>query len=315
MEKDIPFDLASLTKPLATTLAVMNLADRGALDLDASLSYLIKPFHWQNKAGITPRLLLSHSSGLEEWKPFYRDLVKYSPAERKPALRRMIMEKPLKKAPKKATLYSDLGFMLLEWIIEEISGKELPGFLDAAFYKLPGMQPLFLGQAPSPFAFDREIFAATEYCHWRKEIVQGHVHDENAHALGGYSGHAGLFGTAQAVFNLSNMLVKIYNGDSQGPISPRTVREFFSRQEIVPGSTWALGWDTPSRQNSSSGRLFSSQAVGHTGFTGTSIWIDLERDIKVILLTNRVHPSRSNEKIRKFRPEIHDLVMKELGYG
>ncbi len=138
------------------------------------------------------------------------------------------------------------------------------------------------------------------------------MHDENAYAVGGYSGHAGLFGTAEEVCKIIKLLREHYFGMQQDYLKPETVRTFFTRQDKVEGSTWALGWDTPSLKDSSSGRFFSENSVGHLGFSGTSVWMDLEKDVVVILLTNRVHPTRANEKIRAFRPMIHDLIMKEL---
>ncbi len=315
MEKDTIFDLASLTKPLATTLAVMKLVDDGMLDLDASISSLIQPFPWKDKADITPRLLLNHSSGLADWKPLYLNLINLPAEERKPAARRLIMEGPLSLEPKSASLYSDLGFMLLEWIIEMASGQDFSSFLDADLYRPLGLKTLYLDTIDRGPAYTRDSYAATEDCPWRKEILQGHVHDENAYALGGHSGHAGLFGTAFDVFTLTNMVSKAYHGDGTALIKQDIARTFLSRQGLVPNSTWALGWDTPSERGSSSGNYFSSGSIGHTGFTGTSVWIDLEKRVTVVFLTNRIHPSRSNQGIKGFRPELHDLIMGELGYG
>ena len=315
MEKETIFDLASLTKPLATTLAAMKLVEENLLDLDEPISSLIDPFPWRDKRDITPRLLLNHSSGLPDWKPYYLEMRKLPIKERKPAVRRMIMEETLIEEPKTVSLYSDLGFMILEWIIEVITGKDLSSFLDNTFYKPLGLKHLYLDHINRDAVNEKELCAATEDCPWRKEIIQGHVHDENAYALGGYSGHAGLFGTAQDIFTLTTALVNIYHGDNSGLLKSKTVRTFLSRQGIIPGSTWALGWDTPSKNNSSSGNWFSSNSIGHTGFTGASIWIDLKKNITVIFLTNRIHPTRSNEKIKEFRPELHNLIMRKFGYG
>jgi CubicO group peptidase (beta-lactamase class C family) len=315
MEKDTIFDLASLTKPLGTTLAIMKLEDEGLLGLDTPISSLIKPFPWEDKTDLTPRLLLNHSAGLQDWKPFYLDLINHPLEQRKSLLRRLIMEEALCEKPGKAPLYSDLGFMLLEWILELTTGRDLSTFLNAHFYHPLGLKDLYLDQITADPPLGKELFAATEYCRWRKEVIQGHVHDENAYALGGYSGHAGLFGTALDIFALTSRLIKIYHGYSSTPLKTETVRTFFSRQEIAPGSTWALGWDTPVEKNSSSGDYFSANSVGHTGFTGTSVWIDLEKSITVIFLTNRIHPDRSNEKIRALRPRLHNLIMREFGYA
>jgi CubicO group peptidase (beta-lactamase class C family) len=224
------------------------------------------------------------------------------------------MGEPLNEVPKTVSLYSDLGFMLLEWIIEITAGQDLSSFLNSAFYHPLGLKTFYLDNITADAA-KKVLYAATEYCPWRKEIIQGHVHDENAYALGGFSGHAGLFGTAKDIFTLTNTLVNIYNGHSSGLLKTETAKTFFSRQGVVPESTWALGWDTPSEKNSSSGNYFSSSSVGHTGFTGTSVWIDLEKNITVIFLTNRIHPNRSNEKIKDFRPKLHNLIMREFGYG
>jgi len=312
MEKETRFDLASLTKPLATTLAAMKLVEDNLLDLDEPISSLIEPFPWKDKADITPRLLLNHSSGLADWKPYYLELIQLPIKERKPAVRRLIMEETLREKPYTVSLYSDLGFIVLEWIIEIMTGIDLSSFLNTTFYQPLGLKNLHLDTVAREPMTKKGLYAATEDCPWRKEIIQGHVHDENAYALGGYSGHAGLFGTAHNIFTLSTALVSIYHGHNTGMLKSKTVRTFLSRQEIVPGSTWALGWDTPSKNNSTSGNCFSTNSIGHTGFTGTSLWIDVEKNITVIFLTNRIHLNRSNEKIRKFRPELHNLIMREL---
>ena len=145
-----------------------------------------------------------------------------------------------------------------------------------------------------------------------KKVIQGEVHDENAFSLGGYSGHAGLFGVAEEVYQIVNLLREHYLGKRDDYFRPSTIREFFTKQNIAKDCTWVLGWDTPSAKDSSSGKYFSPNSVGHLGFTGTSIWMDLDKDVFVILLTNRIHPTRENEKIRAFRPKLHDLIMEEL---
>jgi len=314
MEKETIFDLASLTKPLATTLAIMKLVDKGLLGLDIPISSLIKPFPWKDKADITPRLLLNHCAGLVDWKPFYLEIIRYPVEERKSVLRRLIMEEPLYGEPQTVSLYSDLGFMLLEWIIEITASQDLSSFLSSTFYHPLGLKNLYLDHITTDPPERKGLYAATEYCPWRKEIIQGHVHDENAYALGGFSGHAGLFGTAPDIFTLTTALIKIYHRYRSEPVKSETVRTFFSRQGVVPESTYALGWDTPSKNNSSSGNYFSASSIGHTGFTGTSVWIDLQRNITVLFLTNRIHPNRSNQKIKDFRPKLHNLIMREFGY-
>ena len=159
-----------------------------------------------------------------------------------------------------------------------------------------------------------DMFAPTEYCPSRKRLLVGEVDDENAFAMGGVGGHAGLFAPVREVDRIARELVACYAGRSDF-VPQKIIREFWTRDSTVPGSTWALGWETPSAERSSSGRNFSPNAVGHLGFTGTSIWIEPEREIAISMLTNRVHPRRDNQKIREFRPKIHDLIMEALGGG
>ncbi len=306
MKRDTIFDLASLTKPLATTLALMDFVDKGLIGLDQPLSELIETDVPEDKRGITPRLLLNHCAGLIDWAPFYLDLVNYEPEKRKRALRELIIKRDLEYAPGQDCRYSDPGFMLLEWIIEEKTGAALDEYLVKKFYEPLALKRTFMNRGVPPF--DREIIAATEECPWRKKVIQGEVHDENAWAVGGFSGHAGLFSTAREVFILVNMIREHYYEKRRDFFLPETVREFFRRQNIVKGSTWALGWDTPSQKGSSSGSGFSPNSVGHLGFSGTSIWMDLGRDIIAVFLTNRIHPTRENRKIKQFRPRLHDLI-------
>jgi len=313
VERDTIFDLASLTKPLATTLAVMKLIDSARIELDQPLEDLLRKALPGDKRTITPRLLLSHSAGFADWKPFYLDLDNIRPKERKANLREQLLDIPLVYPPGRGTLYSDLGFMMLEWVVEEVAGMTLLQFLRKHFYDPLGLNKTFFYEHDVPLRFGGDQLAATEDCPWRKKVLKGVVHDENAYALGGYSGHAGLFGDAREVYTLVSLLRGVYRGERENYLKPETVSAFFTRQDLVKGSTWALGWDTPSPENSSSGGHFSKKSVGHLGFTGTSVWIDLERDVIVVFLTNRVHPTRKNEKIRAFRPVLHDMVMEELG--
>lgn len=168
-------------------------------------------------------------------------------------------------------------------------------------------------QGEHPEGRDSTAFAATEYCPWRKRLLRGEVHDENAYTLGGIAGHAGLFGTARQVFHQLSLLWRIHLGRiSDGLCSRKTVQTFWTRSDAPPHGTWALGFDTPSDERSSAGDFFSPGSVGHLGFTGTSFWLDLEKEIVVILLTNRVYPSRQNDKLRAFRPLLHNLIMESF---
>lgn len=318
MTLDTIFDLASLTKVLATTPAMMKLVDEGKVGLDQTLSELI-PALLGSKKDLTSLLLLCHSAGLPDWMPFYQKLVEHPLEDRKKIVRQWIIEEPFVYPPGNGFIYSDLGFMLLEWVIEERAGEGLAGYLHRHFYGPLGLKRTFFSGNPhrSPFKKEgnemKEGFAATEDCPWRKRVIRGEVHDENAYALGGYSGHAGLFGTAEEVYNIVNLVREHYLGLRDDYLRPGTVRKFLRNQDLVKGSTRTLGWDTPSEEGSSAGRYFSKNSVGHTGFTGTSVWMDLDKDVIVVLLTNRVHPTRKNEKIKAFRPRIHEAIMGELG--
>ena len=312
VEKDSLFDLASMTKPLATTMAMMKLVDAGNMALDLPIEELIQESVPGDKKGITPHLLLCHSAGFADWMPFYLELDRVAPEDRKIWVRKQLLARPLAYSPGTQTLYSDLGFMLLEWMVEEIAECDLPTFLTQEFYDPLSLKHIGFFNNDRSGRFNPSQFAATEACPWRKRIIQGAVHDENAYALGGYSGHAGLFGTAKAVYSLVDLLRGHWRGQRDDYLRPETVRSFFTRQGIAAGSTWALGWDTPTPDNSSSGKHFSAKSVGHLGFTGTSMWMDLKQDVIIILLTNRIHPTRHNEKIRGFRPLLHDRVMEAL---
>lgn len=314
MKRDTIFDLASLTKPLATALAMMKLVDDGAVNLDEPIGELLPGMDMKDKQEITPRLLLSHASGLRDWEPFYSRLDGVPLGKRKQQVIEWILHSSLVFSPGSRALYSDLGFMLLEWIIQEKTGRDLDQFVHEEFYRPLGLN-LFLCNSTRPVPVEKAVFAATEFCPWRKRVLQGEVHDENASAMGGYAGHAGLFGTATDVGSIGDFLVRCYNGSPGELLRPDTVQTFFSRQQDPKDTSWALGWDTPSRLGSSTGTLFSKKSVGHLGFTGTSLWMDLEKQVMVIFLTNRIHPSRENEKIRAFRPKIHDRIMEMLGFG
>jgi serine-type D-Ala-D-Ala carboxypeptidase len=349
--KNTIFDLASLTKPLATTLCIMKLVDQGEILLDQTLAEMLPDRALGNKKDLTLRWLLTHSAGLKDWVPFYEKLMEYPLQDRKRLLREWIIKEPFAYEPGRGNVYSDLGFMLLEWVIEEQTGLNLPQYAHEHFYGLLGLKRTFFwgtrektnpprppltkggsigegremdsrlskvphavhGNEALGMSYPKEAFAATEDCPWRKRVLLGEVHDDNAWALGGYSGHAGLFSTAEEVYVIANMLREHHFGTRADFFKPETVREFFRRQDVVPGSDWALGWDTRALEGSSAGKYFSRDSVGHTGFTGTSVWMDFEKDVIAILLTNRVHPKRDNDKIKQFRPVFHDAVMGALG--
>ena len=315
MTRETIFDLASLTKPLATTLAVMRLIKRKKIVLDQNVASILPGFGDNDKKAITIRNLLYHNSGLPDYREYYKDLRRLPENRRAAALRAYLVKEPLLYPAGKKTLYSDLGFMILGWIVENVSGKRLDRFTAEEIYV-----PLKLGNGSAESLFfvslefagpENDNFAATEVCPWRKILLKGAVHDDNAYALGGVAGHAGLFGSARAVFKLLSFIVDIFHGRVVDPdlFDRNLMREFLRRDEHAGR---ALGFDTPSLEGSGSGRFFSEKSVGHLGFTGVSFWMDPERSVIIILLTNRVHPSRQNNKIKAFRPELHDAVMKKI---
>jgi CubicO group peptidase (beta-lactamase class C family) len=311
MTRQTRFDLASLTKPLATALGTLCLVSQGMVGLDDTLAKLLSSaIVPEDKREISLRQLLSHSSGLPAWKPYYLSVSTLPQIARKTKIRRQILEEPLVHPPATNTLYSDLGFIVVEWLLEEISGQDLYHFTrENLFGRLLCATPEFIPLGEKTES-DHNQFADTEYCPWRGRILSGEVQDENAYALGGVAGHAGLFGTAQEVKCVLDCILDTIAGrNTSVPWSREYLTEFLQPARLHPSSTWALGFDTPASLDSSAGRYFSAKTIGHLGFTGTSFWLDLEREISVILLTNRVHPSRDNEKIKEFRPLLHDAVM------
>ncbi len=305
MDKETVFDLASLTKPLATTLAVMQLVSQHKLSLEQNLGSVLPRLYNSEKSEITIKQLLCHTSGLCDYRPYYESLDKLPPERRKDALREFLVSEALINPPGAKVLYSDPGFMLLNWVVEQVSESRLDQFVDAQIYAQLGIENLFFVNLDSE---SRNVqFAATERCPWRDTLIDGVVHDENAYAVGGIEGHAGLFGTAKDVYRLLFVLLTDFYGKSESILFEKKLMQTFFRRD--GGSGRALGFDAPSSTGSSCGQYFSKKSVGHLGFTGTSFWMDLDRGIIVILLTNRVHPSRDNVKIKAFRPRLHDVVM------
>jgi CubicO group peptidase (beta-lactamase class C family) len=305
------FDLASLTKPLATTLAVMRLCQEGRLDPGQALAAVLPAAAEGDKRGITIAQLLAHTSGLPDYRPYYRELATLPAVERRPRLHQLLLGEPLLAPPGEKVLYSDLDFMLLEWVVETVAGRRLDRFLAEEVYTPLQAAPLYFVdlERPAPPA----AYAATEDCAWRGRLLQGEVHDDNAHVLGGVAGHAGLFGTAAAIQVLLEELLAACHGSPAARLfRSEVVRRFW---EPVPGAGKTLGFDLPAAAHPSCGRFFPPDSVGHLGFTGTSFWIHRAERALVILLTNRVHPSRENIAIRQFRPLIHDAVMQDLLAG
>ena len=314
MTLDTRFDLGSLTKPLATALAVLCAVSQEKLRLDGSLLELLPSARIpEDKQEITLRQLLCHCSGLPAWKQYYLSLEGLTQDVRKSKLRQLILQEPIDFAPGTRTIYSDLGFLIIEWILEENSGQDLHQFTRKQLFEPMGCTTLgYLPLDPAQ-EYDPRDFADTEYCPWRDSMLSGQVHDENAYVIGGVAGHAGLFGTASEIKCILDAILDTFStGNTSAPWSKERLSEFLRPARLDPASTWALGFDTPGSSDSSAGHHFSAETVGHLGFTGTSFWLDLQREMAVILLTNRIHPSRDNEKIKNFRPLIHDAVMEEF---
>jgi CubicO group peptidase (beta-lactamase class C family) len=213
------------------------------------------------------------------------------------------------------TVYSDPGFILLGAAIEEVSGMTLDRYCHDKIYKPFGLRStsyvdlsLLRTRRLEPIA---DMIAPTERCPWRKRVLCGEVHDDNAYAMGGVAGHAGLFSSVRDVDRMATVLRECHEGQSVF-LPASVVREFWRRDATIGSSTWALGWDTPAPRDSLAGSELSRNSVGHVGFTGTSLWIDLDRGLHIIVLSNRVHPTRDNDKIREFRPLLHDLVVRAI---
>lgn len=311
------FDVASLTKVMATTTAIMLLVRDNRLALNDRLKKYLPECPHEH---ITLRHLLTHCAGFPDHLPLYE--LAQQAAEvgadaaneiGSPAAKSLIIRHAcyadLIYPPGKACKYSDLGFILLGHVIECVTGATLDRFCDEQIFQPFGMTNTFF--QPVRGQQRGGDFAATERCAWRQKILCGEAHDENAYAMGGVAGHAGLFSTLDDTHRFMRKLYACYLGkDDFFPSA--LVEKFFTRQHLVEGSTRALGWDTPSRnlkEKASGGTLISEESVGHTGFTGTSIWLDLPRKLLIILFANRVHPSRQNQTFLNMRPKIHDTVV------
>ncbi len=295
------FDLASVTKVIATTSMAMILYQRGLLDLETPITGVLPEFAGgaERRAQVNFRMLLAHSSGL----PAYEKL--FLRAFTREALLREAFAVPLKHDPGTHAEYSDIGFILLGIALERISGESLDSFCRREVFG-----PLGMGDTAfnPPVGWRDRTVPTAEDRTFRKRILQGEVQDENASVMGGVAGHAGVFSTAADLATFANAL--LHGG---GPILRRTTIELFTRREHLPaGTSRALGWDTPSAP-SQSGKYFSAASYGHLGYTGTSLWIDPERQLSITLLTNRTWPDCSNQAIKTVRPRFHDAVIEALG--
>ena len=292
------YDLASLTKVVGLTTVVMMLVEEHRLDLDAPVTRYVPAFAAGGDS-VTIRQLLTHASGLPAWLPLYRDV--HSRAE----LFARVNATPLEARPGSRMVYSDLGAILLTEAVEHLTGERLDALLAQRVFRPLGMSDTRF----NPPAGLRSRIAPTENDPWRGRVLRGEVHDENAAVMDGVSGHAGLFSTAADLVTFAQMMLRFGRTASGTQLIDSATIAAFTRCQDPAFSSRALGWDTPS-QGSSAGDLLSPHAYGHTGFTGTSIWIDPAKDLFVILLTNRVYPTRQNEQILKVRPEVTNLAVR-----
>ena len=305
------YDLASLTKPLVTCLCLLALIEKGKLSLGDSISDY---FDFRETIGKKIKIihLLEHTSGLPAHREYYKECLKLSGKERDMAIVRSIGKEDLTFAPGSSELYSDLGYILLGKIIEQTVDEQLD-----QYWKKTILGPLRLHKGllfTKNQPMKGKVFVTTGRCQWSNKELSGLVNDDNCRLLGGVAGHAGLFGTAEALVQLTLSLLKMYNGSYTHPaISFDLMREVFKREAFKrKKGRWVLGFDTPSKPTSSSGTHFSDKTIGHLGFTGTSFWLDLEEMRGVILLTNRVLCNEDLTGIQKFRPTVHDAIQKIL---
>lgn len=305
ISKNAIYDLASLTKPLVTALCVFELIDRGKLHFEDTLGTFFRKIP-DDKRKISLIHLLNHSSGFPAHNNYF-DILRTIPLEsRWDKLIKYILKEKLEFIPGSCTVYSDLGYFLLGKIVEQVSEKKLDLFWRESF--------------SIPLKLEKEVFfrgidvsncrdfVETGRCSWSNRRLCGLVNDDNCRVLQGVAGHAGLFGSAKGVLSLCEHLL-FKNRESSFPLN--TKNSTSNQKTIVPGS-WYYGFDTPTPVFSSSGKYFSKQTVGHLGFTGTSFWLDLLNGIGVVFLTNRVLFSEKTSAIKKLRPRVHNIVMKNL---
>ncbi len=327
-ETSTPFDLASLTKPIATTTMAMILHERGLLDLDSPVVKVVPDFAKdstgssdERRTAVTIRMLLAHSSGL----PAYEKL--FLKEKTRDELLQAAIATPLTAEPGSRAEYSDMGFIILGVALEQLARQSLDAFCQSEIfsplelqtatfnpakdkrYEIPPTaderiaipeQPIdTTGLASSTHDKPRSIF--------RNRVIQGEVQDENAYVLGGVAGHAGMFASAEDVARFGFVMLR-----GGAPILRRETVALFTRREVSPiGTTRTMGWDTPSKP-SQSGRYFGPSAYGHLGYTGTSLWIDPDKNLTVTLLTNRTWPDCRNQEIKKIRPKVHDAILEAL---
>jgi CubicO group peptidase (beta-lactamase class C family) len=344
LRRDDLFDVASLTKVMATTTLAAQLAAEGALRLDAPVAEALPGFEAAGKGAVTVRHLLAHASGLPEWRPYHeraaRDPVAgrafLTPGERPPPaalaeaarrgraiVREAVLAEPLEAPPGARACYCDPGFIALGLVLEAIAGAPLSVLAERRVFGPLGLASTGFIDGAEPdrvrWRAEGRAFAPTGFSAPRRERLRGTVNDDNAWAMGGVGGHAGVFSTAAEVAALGQAWLEALSG-GRGPVPAAAAEEFGRRDAATPGSARALGWDTPSGGAPSIGSRLGRGprgAIGHLGYTGCSLWLDLDAGVVCALLTNHVHPSGKPDKprIRQLRRSFHDAVAEALGIG
>jgi serine-type D-Ala-D-Ala carboxypeptidase len=295
------YDLASLSKAIATTTMAMILFERGKLELEAPVSDLLPAFASvgdDRRRLVTVRMLLAHSTGLPAYEKLFLQFV----------TRKEIVDAalrvPLAHAPGTVAEYSDIGFIILGELLAQIAEEPLDRFCDREIFDPLGMAGARFVPPPE---WATQIPPTENDAGFRHRIIQGEVNDENSSVMSGVSGHAGVFASPLDVATFAHCML---NGGSP-IVSPATVKLFCERQASPQGTTRALGWDTPSSP-SQSGKYFGPRSFGHLGFTGTSLWCDPDRKLSVTLLSNRTWPDRSSQEIKSVRPLVHDAIFEAI---
>lgn len=324
MSVDTVFDIASLTSAVVTTTILMKLVEGNQIRLDDRISRYIQPFGVFGKSPITLNQVLTHRSGLPHWLPFFEDLLRENAGARMGILtskgaREFIYNQinrcELKYEPGTKQVYSDVGLILLGHLVEVLTGVSLEkaaqryvfqplglkstSFIDLSMVKRRGIHPV------------TDLIAPTEECSWRKRMLCGEVHDDNAWAMGGIAGHSGLFSTAADIHSFARELLAAFHRQSSF-VTRNALEVFWAPTGVEGESAWRLGWDSPSEENGMNTSRLSKNSIGICGFTGCSLWMEPLEGLEIVLMSNRIHPNRSNKKIRSFRPQLHDAVLKAV---
>ena len=307
MNSNTIYDIASLTKVVATTPIIMKLIRKKYLHLDHEVHQFYPEFRgdWKDKVSI--RHLLTHSSGLKPYIQYFKNEEFKSKDD---IINNIASDQDLLFSPGSKVKYSDLGMILLMDIAEKVTGRKFSELVNSWVFKRLNMTNSYFN--PSKDLFNK--IAPTEFDSlYRKKIVRGIVHDENAFLMGGISGHAGIFSNASDLANYAQMMLNLGIFKGSRVFQKKSINKFTKRQNLPYDSDFALGWDTPSRKgDSSAGDFFSNGSYGHLGFTGTSMWVDPNKKIIIILLTNRTYPTRNKEGMYKLRRDFHNKIMETI---